>query len=122
MNVPRMKSWRDHPVISGQAPNPEVPRERPLPLPPVGRYAVRSFDGRFLVINHVGNSVSTMKVTRRDAEELVERLNAKAEIEERLGRAQRRSCMSCTREFTSEGIHNRLCPYCRALGHSPARW
>lgn len=37
-------------------------------------------------------------------------------------RIARRPCMCCGREFTSEGIHNRLCGYCRRVDHQPAVW
>lgn len=122
MGAPRMRSWRDHPVMTGEMPKPSAVPSRPHGLPPHGRYAVRTLAGRYLVINHAGNPVATMKVTRRDAEELAEKLNGAAEREERVGQARRRPCLSCAREFMSEGNHNRLCPYCRSLGHSPVMW
>lgn len=118
MRHDRMQSWKKHPAITGEAPKPALSHQ----LPPVGRYAVRAFAGRYLIINHVGNPVSTMKVTRRDAEALAEKLNAAAEREERFGHARRRACLSCAREFMSEGSHNRLCPYCRQTGHAPVAW
>lgn len=31
-------------------------------------------------------------------------------------RPQERACMCCGKAFQSEGIHNRLCGYCRAKG------
>lgn len=37
-------------------------------------------------------------------------------------RITRRPCMCCGREFTSEGIYNRLCGYCRRVDHQPAVW
>lgn len=117
----RMQSWRKHPAITGEAGAAEAPaRAHHLPKP--GRYAVRSLLGRFLVINDAGNLVSKLSCSLRDAEMLAEKLSAAAEREERFGQARRRACMSCAREFMSEGIHNRLCPYCSQLGHSPARW
>lgn len=123
MAVLRMKSWRDHPAISGQQPAPAPVVVQFMPqLSQSGRYAVQTFAGRFVVIDHTGTPVSTIRATRRDAEELAEKLNLSAEREERFGQARRRDCLSCTREFMSEGIHNRLCPYCSQLGHSPSRW
>lgn len=37
-------------------------------------------------------------------------------------RITRRACLCCGREFRSEGIHNRLCGYCRRVDHQPAVW
>lgn len=122
MGVPRMKSWRAHPAVSGEKPKAVSVPDRPHTLPPSGRYAVRAFSGRYVVINHAGNVVSTIKVTLRDAQDLAEKLNDAAAREERFGQTRRRACLSCLREFMSEGNHNRLCPYCRALGYSPSRW
>lgn len=122
MGMVRMQSWRKHPAISGAEPENEPAPKQALQLPDRGRFGVSSFAGRFLVIDHTGNAASTMKVTRRDAEELADKLNLNAEREERFGSTRRRPCLSCAREFMSEGIHNRLCSYCAELGHSPSRW
>lgn len=119
MGAIRMKSWRDHPAVTGQAAKSVSTPDHLPQLPPVGRYAVHPFAGRFAVVNHAGSAVATLKVSRRDAEELAHKLNETAEREERFGRAMRRPCLCCEREFTSEGIHNRLCPYCRHLDHAP---
>ncbi|MEI2806209.1 MAG: hypothetical protein V9G18_09785 [Albidovulum sp.] len=37
-------------------------------------------------------------------------------------RITRRACLCCGQEFTSEGIHNRLCGYCRRVDHQRAVW
>jgi hypothetical protein len=37
-------------------------------------------------------------------------------------RITRRPCMCCGLEFTSEGIHNRLCGHFRRVDHQPAVW
>jgi len=39
----------------------------------------------------------------------------------RRAEARPRACMTCEREFASEGIHNRMCPACRTAGYQPAR-
>jgi hypothetical protein len=37
-------------------------------------------------------------------------------------RIARRACLCCGQEFTSEGIHNRLCDPCRRRDYPPAVW
>lgn len=41
---------------------------------------------------------------------------ARQREEDRAARRMTRPCMTCTRPFASEGIHNRMCASCRGLG------
>lgn len=117
----RMQSWRNHPAVTGaEVPQTAAPRREVLPKK--GRYGVRGSGMSFVVINYEGAAISRGYTSHRDAELLAVQLNTQAEVEERFGPPTRRACMCCGKAFDSEGIHNRMCDYCRRVGHAPVNW
>lgn len=128
MGLARMKSWRTHPVITGVADNDTgnvlcaaAAGQSPTKVSKL-RYSVIERDWHFFVVDSAGQIVSKPYVTLKDADTKADNLKMEAEREARFGVRRERACLSCCKPFDSEGIHNRLCSYCRQIDHSPSRW
>ncbi|MCU9850383.1 hypothetical protein OEZ60_20570 [Defluviimonas sp. WL0024] len=117
-----MKSWRTHPAIAAAEALAVEPQAPLVKLPAVGRFRALKDERYFFVVNDKGIAVSRPFTTAFDAETLADNLNREAEREAKFGRRGIRACMSCDKPFESEGIHNRICGYCRHLGHQPVGW
>jgi hypothetical protein len=92
---------------------------------PRGRRTGHKVDGNghfFWVTDPSGRIASKAFATFREAQTKAEKLDEEADREARFGKARRRPCMCCGREFQSDGIHNRLCGYCARVDHAPAVW
>ncbi|WP_413874131.1 hypothetical protein [Albidovulum sp.] len=116
----RMKSWATHPAITGAAAAAEP--ARPAGPRRATEHKVEGNGHFFWVADPDGRVVSKAYRTFREAADRAEKLTGEARLAERFGRARRRPCLCCGREFSSEGIHNRLCGYCTKVDHAPANW
>lgn len=73
---------------------------------------VRARDGRscWAVLDEDGNRVSGIFNSHVEAKDRLQHLQEEAR---RKSATRARPCMCCGKVFESEGIHNRLCNYCR---------
>lgn len=83
-----------------------------LPAPAFARFTVGHIARRGWVVRDPdGRMASEIIAARSSAEMLRDRLQHEADAKAKRGP---RPCMCCGKTFESEGIHNRLCPHCRA--------
>jgi deoxycytidylate deaminase len=76
-----------------------------------GRYAVQSVRGGYVVLDPEGRIVAKGFGDHDRAVAKCARLQREADTVAKRGE---RPCISCAKPFDSEGIHNRMCPTCRA--------
>ncbi len=117
--ISRVKSWKSHPVAaSAQAI--ETPRQARRSKIAKGRdedgFRI-IHDGYYWRVEGPDGSVSGGHSSMASADV---RLGEMARAARAARAVRQRCCMTCEREFTSEGIHNRMCPDCRHRGYQPA--
>lgn len=77
------------------------------------QFAVDFVPEGYAVFNRSGARVGESFRFRGDAERRRDELQREADAKAKRGP---RACLCCGGTFTSEGIHNRLCPRCRLRG------
>lgn len=89
-----------------------------IPKPEYARFTVRYVASTgYFVYSPSGQRIAGPYKSKDSAQTSCESYQARHDA--RLKRGPR-ACMSCTRQFDSEGIHNRLCPACRGAGSDTA--
>lgn len=115
-----MKSWRNHPAVAA-APTvtrPARKARRSQVAAGVGEDGFRIIhDGYYWQVEGPDGSLSVGFSSMAQADVW---LGVLARAAKRRRETRVRPCMTCERAFTSEGIHNRMCPDCRQRGYPPA--
>ena len=74
------------------------------------RYRVERIGGQYRIVDPNGDMLELKFTSKGEAETRRDHLQREADL-----KAKRcaRPCMCCGRSFESEGIHNRMCGFCR---------
>lgn len=76
-------------------------------------YSVSFVSGAYAIFDQDENRIGETFRFRGEAERKRDELQREADMKAKRGP---RACLCCSTTFTSEGIHNRLCPRCRMRG------